>query len=392
MMKIKGNNLQYAIIFFSLIFVLGILADKNLYRFKYYEEFQANYDFGDANGEDLQTEYAINFPFKTQMVDINGLMRSVAGQREMNGVTKLNNGYLTSISTNAMPDEYIENNAQAVIEYNNYCKERGITVLYAQPAYNISKWDSQLPAGVTDEHNETIDRLLEALEAGGVNTLDLRQCMYDDGLNQYDYYYRTDHHWTTEGGFYAYQKIATWISEQTGTYLDQALLDFDNYQVETYSRWHLGSNGQRTGSLFAGIDDYDLIYPKFETNILNEENHNMQSVKDTLVNQAVFQNRNAQNRFTYDWAYGNADVNQLSSIDAKTNLNVLLLSDSYAQAIKQYCLLTYKAFEVEWYSELSTAELQQYQPDVVIIMLYPGYLTNEKNKMCFVNDTELLER
>ena len=56
----------------------------------------------------------------------------------------------------------------------------------------------------------------------------------------------------------------------------------------------MGLEGQRTGSLFAGIDDYHLIYPKFETHIFNGTDQSVKSLKDALVRTAVFTNRNAQ--------------------------------------------------------------------------------------------------
>lgn len=55
--------------------------------------------------------------------------------------------------------------------------------------------------------------------------------------------------------------------EQTKTTIDENLLNLENYTVENYPEWHLGLRGQRTGSAFAEIDDYDLIYPNFETHI-----------------------------------------------------------------------------------------------------------------------------
>lgn len=390
MKKIIDNNLQFAIIFLCLIFFLGTWADKNLYKFKFYGEAQSNYEFADTQG-DFQTEYTVNFPLKVQMIDANGFVRRIVGQREMNGIVKLKNGYLTAISE-AMTDEYVSINAQEIIKYNEYCKEHGITFLYAQPAYKISKWDNQLPIGVNDGHNETVDHLLEELSTAGVNTLDLRQLMHDDGINQYDLYYRTDHHWTTEGAFYAYQKISTWISENTNTYLDKSLLNLDNYQIDTYKKWHLGWRGQKTGIAFAGIDDYDLIYPKFDTSIYNASDQSVKSLKDSLVKEEVFQKRNTQNRYTYDSAYFNSDINVLTSLDAKTDLNVLLLSDSFQLGMKPYMLLTYNKYRVEGYNSLTTSAIEKYQPNVVVIVAWPGYFATSSINFQFVDDAVTEEK
>ena len=46
---------------------------------------------------------------------------------------------------------------------------------------------------------------------------------------------------------------------------DEEALDIKNYEVNTYRNWFLGSIGKRVGIYYAGIDDIDLIYPKFDT-------------------------------------------------------------------------------------------------------------------------------
>lgn len=389
MKKIQETNFLFAIIFFSILLFWGIPAGKNLYYYQVYGEVQSNYDMGE-NNEDLQSEYAVNFPWKVSLIDLNGFLREVVGQREMNGVLKLNNGYLTAVSK-PMDEMHLDQNAQAIIDYSNYCKENDILFLYVQSAYKISKWDDQLPVGAVDGHNETVDKLLSRLNNYGVNTMDLREEMHMDAKNQYELFFRTDHHWTTEGAFYGYQKIASWISETTDTYLDEELLDIDNYQIDKYANWHLGMRGQRTGSVFAGIDDFDLIYPKFDTHICNSTNGLTGSLKDMLINMGIFQQQNISNRYTYDSAYALTDINDLQSIDAKTDLNVLLLSDSFQQAINPYMLLTYKDFNVSEYTTLSTATIDKYQPDIVIMLVWPGYFTEKSVNFSYLDDATTSE-
>lgn len=385
MKKLSENNLLYAIIFLSFIFILGIMADKNLYRFKIYGESNSNYEFIQQEKGNLQAEYSANFPYKVQLVDINGFVKRIVGQREMNGVVKLNNGYLTAVDS-TMSDEWLDRNSQAIIQFNEYCIQQGIQLFYVQPAYKISKFDPQLPLGVEDGHNITTDKLLQRLSSSGIKTLDLRQTMYDENINQYDLYYRTDHHWTTQGGFYAFTKIASMIAEETNTTIDENLLKLENYTIENYPKWHLGMRGQRTGTAFAGIDDYDLIYPSFETHIYNSNIDAVNSLKDTMVREQVFQTQDAKNRYTYDWAYAKNDVNSLTSMDAKTDLNVLLLSDSFQHALNPYFLLTYRKYNVGSYGTLSTAMLHKYNPDVVIMVPWPGYFTEGGLGITYVDD------
>ena len=74
--------------------------------------------------------------------------------------------------------------------------------------------------------------------------------------------YKTDHHWTTRAGFYAYCKLEDYLTQIFQCDVDSRIGDINNYNIEVYEKWHLGSNGQRTGIYFAGIDDFELIVPK----------------------------------------------------------------------------------------------------------------------------------
>ena len=385
MKRIGESKMLFAVVFFAILIVLGYGAGRNIYEYKVNGKSDANYEYiGNATG-DFATEFSANFPYKTGFVDMNGFARRIIGEREMNQVLKLNNGYLTQAGP-VMKPECIEANTNAIISFNNYCKEHGTLFVYVQPAYKISKYDPQLPTGVTDGHNETIDQILDRLAEADVPTIDLREEMHARGIDQYDLYYRTDHHWTTEGAFFAYKIIAEWIAEQTSAYLDPALIDLDNYQIDKYYRWHLGMRGQRTGAAYAGIDDYDLIYPKFETHIQKRDDGTVLSLYDALVKTEVFQKANAQNRYTYDSAYSANNINNLVSLDAKSDLSVWLLSDSFQHAIKPYQLLTYRDFHIGKYDTLSTSFIRENTPDVVIMLPWPGYFYEEAVFTDFVDD------
>ena len=51
--------------------------------------------------------------------------------------------------------------------------------------------------------------------------------MHEDGIDQYDMMYRTDHHWTTEAGFYAYGILEGYIVEKTGCNVDARVSDIN---------------------------------------------------------------------------------------------------------------------------------------------------------------------
>lgn len=55
------------------------------------------------------------------------------------------------------------------------------------------------------------------------------------------------------------------MQDDFGKIIDESILDINNYYKDKYENNSLGYYGQRTGFLYAGFDDFTMIYPKFRT-------------------------------------------------------------------------------------------------------------------------------
>lgn len=166
-------------------------------------------------GSEWEVEYISAFWRKHDFLNLNGFMRRLIGQREMNDVIKLNNGYLAR-PVGYVSDEELEPGAASLANLDRYLAESGAEFLVAVAPDTISKYDPQLPAGMEEYVNEDLDRMIRMLTERGVEVMDFREVIHEDGIDQYTLMYKTDHHWTTRAGFYAYGKLADWIEEKTG--------------------------------------------------------------------------------------------------------------------------------------------------------------------------------
>ena len=151
-------------------------------------------------GNRFESDYSASFFAKSSFIDLNGLMRNLLGEREMNKVIKLENGYLFQ-PCDYFDEELLQRNTGYVIRLKDYLEKRGIPFIYAITPNTSSKYDPELPVGVYDYGNENFDRIASALKAGGVRVIDLRDELESDGIDAYDMMYRTDHHWNTRMGF-----------------------------------------------------------------------------------------------------------------------------------------------------------------------------------------------
>ena len=358
----KISTLSYAIVFILVVGITGFISFIKLADFYLNDVVDYNEWTADL-GNKFETDEATAFFEKFQFVNLNGAMRNILGQREMNSIVKLNNGHLIQPQSK-MADEKIRAYADEVIKYAEFCKSQGKPFLFVQPILKVDEENKQLPIGIDDYSNENIDIFLDYLRASDIDVLDIRECMKQDGLNIYDYTYITDHHWTTIGCFYAYGKIVDWIGENTGMVVDSEVTDLNNYEIVTYPKWHLGSYGQRVGEYFIGIDDYDLIIPSFDISFVDGDGNN-HSFYDQVVNAERFEMRNPISRYTYDCA-----VRCPSGVATTAQeYSVLFVTDSYATAMAPYLKLAYSDYYYQYYpAGLNADYVLQINPDIVILM------------------------
>ena len=314
-------------------------------------------------GSKLETDIATTFFEKSAFVNLNGAVHRILGQREMNGVVKLENGYLLT-TYDYQEDEKLRRNADKVIQMKQYLDEKGITFLYVIPPYTSCKYDTQLPAGFQDYGNDNLDRFAEMLEAGGVELLDIRKTMREDGVDHYDMMYKTDHHWTTRAGFYAFTKINSILMQELDCEVDSRVLDFSNYSVATYPEWHLGSRGQRTGAQFAGIDDFDLILPMFGTDISDGSEEG--AFEDIVINKKALDDREEASRYTYDNVLGKSCENFINYC-ASNDKRILMVTDSYGKAVNPFLILSYGEVRT---GEADYSTIHEYNPDAVVVLYY----------------------
>lgn len=296
-------------------------------------------------------------------------------------VVKLENDYLAFLSEKVDTQEY----AQNLIGLNDFLEKQGTPLLYVQAPYKISKYDNQLPAGVTDGNNEMADNLLAGID-GYVDYIDLREVMYESGMDQYDYFFKTDHHWLPETAFWAAGYIADTLNADYGFNMDTSYLDLDYYNVESYEDWFLGSQGKRVGAHMVGVDDISLISPTFETSFIfevpSEGSYCIGSFEETLLDYSTIETKDYYNLSPYEVYLGGAFP--LVKITNTMNLKgkkVLLVKDSFAKPMATFLALgcsQLDLIDLRYYKEGSLIEyLSGNEYDLVLFLYNPSLIRDE---------------
>jgi hypothetical protein len=210
--------------------------------------------------------------------------------------------------------------------------------------------------------------LVSALNERGVDVLDLRDSF--EALGDYsDLFYRTDHHWNIEGGFFAFQTIAETLRTDYGLALDKSFEDAAQYNWDTLENFFLGSQGKRVGTLFAGTDDFTVMTPKFETSFTFSIPSREETREGTMEETILFPERIAQkdyynaNPYIY-YAGGDYDYVTITNHLNPDGIKLLVVRDSMTCALTPFLALDC--------SELTLIDTRYYTGDVTQAALDAG--------------------
>lgn len=145
------------------------------------------------------------------------------------------------------------------------CDKAGVDLLFVNKPTKYLDDSIFDKMGVKCYCNQNADKLISRLRDVGIDCLDLRESLTDEGLNIYDMFYRTDHHWTVPAGKWAACKIAEHLNQTCGYSIDTSIYNDSNYTFKTTHNAWLGEQGMKLTGSPIQYDDYTLVTPNFTT-------------------------------------------------------------------------------------------------------------------------------
>ncbi|MBU3810483.1 MAG: hypothetical protein H9893_02330 [Candidatus Niameybacter stercoravium] len=333
--------------------------------------------------EGIETGLTESFWLKEKYIDLYGLVERLLGRtyiRDVNPslvVVKDNHEQLQFLTFSADYTEEVEK----IDKLNKILQKSNTPLLYVQTPLKIIEGFTQLPSSVQDWSTENTDKLLQALEDKGVDYLDLRQSIIEDGLNLEELFYKTDHHWTTPTAFWAMEQVVEKLESEYGMVLDieGTYTDIKEYKAVEYPKSFLGSQGRRVGRFYAGVDDYTLLTPLFDTNY-KVEIHKSDSVttyegdfEETMIksnlldeNESVYTNRYAA---YFGGDYPEVRIENRNKADGH---KVLIIKDSFALPFSAFLSTMFaetRMLDLRYYeADRLESYIEDYNPDVVLFV------------------------
>ncbi len=317
---------------------------------------------------------------REEYIDFYGWVQNFLGKRVMVDIGygelyKTKYGQITYV----VPKQDVSEELESIYRLEEELDKHDIALLYIQAPFKLPPEEQQLPENVTDYANENADRFLKGLDAVEIDYLDLRENYWSNGMTQNDLFFNTDHHWTINGAFQSYQEIADTLNGEYGFHIDERYTDLDNYNQEVFKDYYLGSMGRRVGEPYAGIDDFTLITPKFDTNYtVYERDYGAEKIYEGDFREAVLTNSYLAEGTppeTNRYAVYHGDNAELQFVNHQVQGGkILLIKDSFGLPIYSFLstgVHEVRALDVRLFQDSVSEYAEKYDPDVVII-LYNG--------------------
>ena len=290
---------------------------------------------------------------------------------EQNGIFKLEDGYLTNLFKKR------DNNgaANATIGFSQFCRGKNINLLYIQAPYKICKYNDINISNVLDYSNQNADVFLELLRNSQVDTCDYREVIHQEGKEHHRLFYKTDHHWRVETGFWAAQHILNVLKNHYNLSVDKTVLQMEKFKAVNYPALFLGSQGKKVSLTVAKPEDFSIFYPTYRTCFSYEiPNLGINKVGEfsIMYDMAQVEKADYYNKNPYDVCnYGNRPLIKIENKLLTDNTRVLLIKDSYANCVVPFMALGLKSLAVmdlRYFTGSVKSFINSFKPNMVIIL------------------------
>jgi len=325
-------------------------------------------------------------------INLSGFMANAMGQPLMNERVKLKNGHLASVSTESIAPAVLEDTARNVIFLSKKQAEIGGQFLFVMCPTQVSKYEDLLPPGYSYPYNDAADQLIALLRNESVACLDLRDSMKDAGMTHDQAFLVTDHHWTSQTGFWAYGEILQKLAGMNAiSAVDPFFIDENNFEYVTYEEAFLGSSGRRTGRYFAGVDDVTFLKPAFATNIsISVPARSLDLTgryEDICYNTDVsldYEDPDYFNTNPYGlWGWGDTPITHWRNESAPEDKKCLLIGESFGNipfSLMSLYFTSCDELDMRYNTDDFPSYFYDYQPDIVVLEVCVGNTISENTQ------------
>lgn len=323
--------------------------------------------------EHYETYLNDQMPGRDKWVRAAANMQQFIGKKDINGVYLGKDGYLLEkFDASAYDPAQAQENITYLSQFLNnaiqqYGSDRVCCIILPDKAGAMPGKLPDKAGGSNAQQADTIARLQKSLDDPGI-LLDMQPELFKH--QEEPIYYRTDHHWTTLGAYYAYAAWAAQTKREAPKLADyERTVLFDDFYGTTYNKVHSK----------VPADSVELFYHPNQDGVKVDIDHG-----DAISDSFYFKKAAVEgfNRYNVFLSKNTASIEITTK--AKTGRSLLLVKDSYANCFVPFLAGDYeKIWMVDCrYSKQNVRDLLAEQTEITDVMVM--YQANK-----FMQDTDL---
>lgn len=276
-------------------------------------------------------------PLRDLWINIKSGTEKLLGKKNNNGIYLGADGYLLQMFSK--PDmEVINKNVDAINSFGE--ANPNVNKYFMLVPNSVKVLQDKLPAFASPEDQlKYIDKVRKSLK-NDINFVDVYNTLASK-KNEY-IYYKTDHHWTTLGAYYAYERL--------GHAMGFTPNSRDFYNVKEVTKDFYGTLYSKGGFRNITPDSIELFTPKKDEKIKLWYYDNKKS-SDSLYK---MENLNKKDKYTV-FQDGNHSLIKINTSSTRGK-KLVIIKDSYANSLVP--------FLTDHYSEIYMMDLRFYYDDI----------------------------
>ena len=351
--NLKSGKLRFApaVLFIAFIFGLAIWfvvnpkADYSSSEKRYLQQFpETSVDtvLSGEFSEKFETYFADHFPQRNMWVGLNSYYNLGIGLNGRNGVYNSADGYLINVPVDK--ENYVRKNIRVLAEFKEKIGDVPMTVMLAPSTGYIAT--DKLPL-IHDSYNDDtyFAETAKTLGESGVNFVDLRETFKQKYAEGVQLYYRTDHHWTTDGAYEGYVKLCEKLGVQPADKDSFAKTAYGGFYGTTYS----------TSGYWLTKPDSITVYDNQENTDKNITVKISEDGKENHYGSMFFYNHIDEDDKYPVFLDGNHALTEIQNKNAK-NGTIVVIKDSFSHSLAP--------FLAENYSKVVLVDLRYYKQSV----------------------------
>lgn len=312
--------------------------------------------------KDFETYINDYFLFRDIFMNIRTFANRVVGKQNIGDVYFGDDNYLFEYYSEIEKTSEI---AEVINKLYNNNQNINYSVMFVPTKIGI--YSDKMPNNVEKiEQNKIIENIYKKID-NDINKINIYNSLIKEKEN-YQLYYKTDHHWTTYGSYFGYKEFAI---NNNINYIDISLFDIDivsaSFVGSTYSKVVDPFSTNEELALFNYKDyDLDVSYVTSNKNSKSLYNYEYLEKKDKY---AIFLDNNHS-------------LIKIVNNDINDNTNILIIKDSYANSMIPFLVNHYNNIYVidpRYYKKSISKYINENNIDNVLILYNLGTLSSDDN-------------